>query len=42
MDAYFLDHDVTTKVKKGGLAVMVGGEVKADGKFSGGTEAGGG
>ena len=35
-----LDHDVP-KVKKGGLAVMVGGEVKADGKFSGGTEAGG-
>lgn len=30
-----------TKVKKGGLAVMAGGEVKADGKFSGGNEAAG-
>ena len=30
-----------TEVKKGGLAVMAGGEVKADGKFSGGNEAAG-
>jgi hypothetical protein len=30
---------LTSKVKKGGLAVMAGGEVKADGKFSGGKEA---
>ena len=32
---------VGTEVKKGGLAVMAGGEVKADGKFSGGNEAAG-
>ena len=32
------DNQCEDEVKKGGLSVMSGGEVKADGKLSGGTE----